>query len=228
MKTYSIKSFLGLLLLFSPIITLMAQDAAKVDPEHYKVEFENDELRVLRINYAPGEESKMHSHPEGIVVFLSDSKGNMKMKDGESFTMDEKAGKVMWTDATTHQPGNIGEDPFEVIQIELKDNRNVPGKKSLHLFNLPEGMTEKQINDFLKEMNKAISEEGYPDAGYHLYRITEENDNYKYFMEGVWPNTATYEKIHNSEKWKAAADKGKDMIDKIQAQELYLKAEKVN
>ena len=34
-----------------------AQDAAKVDPKHYKVEFENDEVRVLRITYGPGEKS---------------------------------------------------------------------------------------------------------------------------------------------------------------------------
>ena len=26
-----------------------AQDAVKVDPKHYKVEFENDQVRVLRI-----------------------------------------------------------------------------------------------------------------------------------------------------------------------------------
>ena len=34
-----------------------AQDATKVDPKHYKVEFENDEVRVLRITYGPGEKS---------------------------------------------------------------------------------------------------------------------------------------------------------------------------
>ncbi|MFC2094014.1 hypothetical protein ACFLSH_00155 [Bacteroidota bacterium] len=35
-----------------------AQDAAKVDPKHYKVEFENDDVRVLRITYGPGEKSE--------------------------------------------------------------------------------------------------------------------------------------------------------------------------
>lgn len=77
-------------------------------------------------------------------------------------------------------------------------------------------------------MNKAISEEGFPDAGYHLYKTTGNNDEYSYFLEGVWPDSAAYDKIHESEKWKAAAEKGKEMFEKIQAQELYLKAEKVN
>ena len=226
-KSKVLKLGLGFIFLLAPLLNIFAQDAAKVDPEHYNVEFENDQLRVLRISYGPGEKSVMHSHPEGVVIFLSDSKGEMEMADGESFIMDEKAGKVMWTEETKHKPANTGDKEFEVIQVELKNGGNVAGKKSLHLFELPDGISEKQLNDFLEEMNMAIAEEGYPGAGYHLYKITSENDEYKYFMEGVWPDSATYDKIHDSEKWKAAADKGKDLIEKIQAQELYLKAEKV-
>jgi len=30
-----------------------AQDAVVADPKHYSVEFENDEVRVVRINYGP-------------------------------------------------------------------------------------------------------------------------------------------------------------------------------
>lgn len=213
--------------LITPVFGLLAQDAAKADPAHYKVEFENEKVRVLRINYAPGEESVMHSHPEGVAIFMTDSKGKMKMKDGKDFVMDEKAGKVMWTDYSQHQPSNVGKEPFEVIQVELKNNGTTSKKKSLHLFELPQGVTEQKLNDFLKEMNQAISDEGYPEAGYHLYKITDNNDKFKYFMEGVWPDAATYDKIHNSEKWKAAAEKGKDIVEKIQAQELYLKAERL-
>ena len=49
-----------------------AQDAAKVDPKHYKVELENDQVRVLRISYGPGEKSVMHSHPANVAVFLTE------------------------------------------------------------------------------------------------------------------------------------------------------------
>jgi hypothetical protein len=35
----------------------------KVDPKHYKVEFENERVRVLRIKYGAGEKSVMHSEP---------------------------------------------------------------------------------------------------------------------------------------------------------------------
>ena len=50
----------------------LAQDATKVDSTHYKVEFENDQVRVLRISYGPGEKSVMHEHREGVEVFLTD------------------------------------------------------------------------------------------------------------------------------------------------------------
>ena len=44
-------------------------DPVKVDPKHYKVEFENESVRVLRISYAPGEKSVMHYHPNAVAVY---------------------------------------------------------------------------------------------------------------------------------------------------------------
>src|SRR2546422_1391510 len=46
-----------------------APDAVKVDPKHYKVELENDRVRVVRITYGPREKSVMHGHRAGIGVF---------------------------------------------------------------------------------------------------------------------------------------------------------------
>jgi len=99
-----------------------AQDAAEVDPNHYKVEFENDQVRVLRINYGPGEKSVMHSHPEGVVLFLSDGDGKFTFPDGKTQDMEFKAGTVIWTPESSHLPENTGDKPFEVIQIEMKNN----------------------------------------------------------------------------------------------------------
>lgn len=50
----------------------ITDDPVKVDPKHYKVEFENDRVRVVRIKYKAREKSVMHSHPESIAVFLTD------------------------------------------------------------------------------------------------------------------------------------------------------------
>ena len=115
-----------LALLFAVVLLtgkVFAQDAAKVDPKHYKVEFENSKVRVLRITYGPHEKSVMHSHPEGVVIFLSDAKGKFTLPDGKTQEATWKAGDVMWSPASAHQPENLGDNSFSLIQIEMKTKK---------------------------------------------------------------------------------------------------------
>jgi quercetin dioxygenase-like cupin family protein len=97
-----------------------AQDPVKVDPKHYTVELENDTVRVLRIHYGPGEKSVMHSHPNAIAVFLTDSKTKMTFPNGTSEMSSVKAGDVQMTPAGEHLPQNVGDKPMELILVELK------------------------------------------------------------------------------------------------------------
>jgi quercetin dioxygenase-like cupin family protein len=97
-----------------------AQDAAKADAKHYKVEFENDQVRVLRIHYGPHEKGVMHSHPAGVTIYLNDAQAKFTMPDGKTQDASAKGGTVAWTGPVTHQPENTGDKAFDVIQIELK------------------------------------------------------------------------------------------------------------
>jgi quercetin dioxygenase-like cupin family protein len=97
-----------------------AQDPVKVDAKHYKVEFENDQVRVLRITYGPGEKSVMHEHPDAVAVFLADAKGRFNLPDGTKQDFDNKKGTQLWTPAGKHLPENTGTAPFELILVELK------------------------------------------------------------------------------------------------------------
>ena len=56
------------LLLGSAAQVALAQDPVAVAPGQYKVEFEDDDVRVLRVVYAPGEKSAMHEHPDSVAV----------------------------------------------------------------------------------------------------------------------------------------------------------------
>jgi quercetin dioxygenase-like cupin family protein len=96
------------------------QDPATVDPSHYKVEFENERLRVVRVSYGPGEESVMHSHPNHVAVLLTDAQIRFEFPDGSSEEAPGKAGDVMIMDPTTHRPVNAGSEPLRVILVELK------------------------------------------------------------------------------------------------------------
>jgi quercetin dioxygenase-like cupin family protein len=107
-------------LLVFPLAFLIAQDSVKVDAKHYKVEFENDQVRVLRIHYGPMEKSVMHEHPDSLAVFLTDGKAKMNTPDGKSQIMEMKAGTTMWTPAGKHLPENVSDTPFELILVEMK------------------------------------------------------------------------------------------------------------
>ena len=97
-----------------------ADDPVEVDPRHYKVEFENERVRVVRIKYGPGEKSVMHSHPESIAVFLTDAHAKFTYPDGKAEDINANAGTVLHMDAFTHLPESTSKTPFEVIQVELK------------------------------------------------------------------------------------------------------------
>src|SRR5918911_773787 len=80
---------------------LSAQDAAKVDPKHYSVVSENDQVRILKVHYGPHEKSVMHSHPNAVAVFLTDANGKFTFPDGKTQDLTRKAGDVLYTPAAT-------------------------------------------------------------------------------------------------------------------------------
>ena len=99
---------------------VMAQDAVKADPKHYKVVSENAQVRILRIHYGPHEKSVMHSHPDGVVTFLTDARVKFTMPDGKSAERSGKAGDAMWNPAETHLPENLSDKPMDAVLVEMK------------------------------------------------------------------------------------------------------------
>lgn len=95
-------------------------DPVKVDPKHYKVVIDNDEVRVLRAKYGPHEKSVMHEHPASVAVFMSEGHTKFTLPDGTSQDSSGKAHDAVWADAGKHLPENVSDKPFEVIVIELK------------------------------------------------------------------------------------------------------------
>src|SRR5581483_2090786 len=86
-----------------------AQDAAKVEPAHYKVISENAQVRILRVHYGPHEKSgMMHSHPDSVVVVLSGGgKTKFTYPDGKTEIVDMKPGDARFTPHTVHLPENM-------------------------------------------------------------------------------------------------------------------------
>jgi len=92
----------------------MAQDPVKVDPRHYKVEFDNAHMRVLRIRYGPRERSVMHGHPASVGIHLTDAHARFTFSDGRTEELRVRAGEVRSYPAGEHLPENLGDQPLEL------------------------------------------------------------------------------------------------------------------
>ena len=101
---------------------VFAQDPTVVDADHYAVEFENDDVRVLRITYGPGEKSVMHEHPAAIVVMLTAGQMTMHLADGTAEEVDMPEGLAGWTPAVKHMPENTSAEKIVVVLVEMKDD----------------------------------------------------------------------------------------------------------
>ena len=121
--------FLLLFVLALTVPSVLAQDPVKVDSKHYTVEFQNSQVRVLRIKYGAHEKSIMHRHPNSVAIFVTDANGTFTFPNGTSQAISSKAGETIWTPAGVHLPENTSDQPFEVILVELKSRHKPPAKK---------------------------------------------------------------------------------------------------
>jgi hypothetical protein len=104
-----------------------AQDATKVQPQSYRVAFENDKLRVLDYNSRPGMGvcgNGMHSHPAHLTVVVSGGSVRIKTPDGKTVEQhDIPVGVVFWSEAETHIVENISGSDMRSLIIELKTGK---------------------------------------------------------------------------------------------------------
>src|SRR3970040_1290594 len=94
-----------------------AQDPTVVDSAHYRVVFENDQVRVLRITYGAHEKSVTHYHPAGVAVFLTDANVKFTLPNGQMAQVQGKARDAIWTEAGAHLPENLNDKPNELILV---------------------------------------------------------------------------------------------------------------
>ncbi len=80
-----------------------------MDPKHYKVELESNQVWVLRISYGPHKKSAMHEHPAGVAVFLTDNRLTFTLPDGKTAERNWKAGETRRVHTEKHLPENLSD-----------------------------------------------------------------------------------------------------------------------
>jgi quercetin dioxygenase-like cupin family protein len=98
-----------------------AQDALAAAPGAYKIELENQWVRVLRLKIAPHETTPVHVHPNVVGVLLTDVSVSVTNADGTSQQLVRKAGDVIFQPSMPpHSEQNMSDQPLEVVVVELK------------------------------------------------------------------------------------------------------------
>jgi hypothetical protein len=83
-------------------------DPTVVDARHYKVELENDQVRILRVHYDAHDQGALHEHLlNRVVLYLNDQPG-------------AKTDDVRISGAGTHTEQNASDRPADRIAVELK------------------------------------------------------------------------------------------------------------
>lgn len=99
----------------------MALDPPTAAPHIFQAEFENDRVRVLRVNERPGETAPLHSLRDRIVVHVNSCAWTVDDEDGNRQMYSYRPGDFYWQQATT-RGGRTSEviQPCHSLAIELK------------------------------------------------------------------------------------------------------------
>ena len=98
----------------------MSLDPVVTNPEHYRVVFENDRVRVLEYSDVPGDRTTEHAHPDSVMVTLSSFRRRLHAGPA-SRDVELTTGTPMWLPAQRHSGENIGESRTHALFVELKD-----------------------------------------------------------------------------------------------------------
>jgi quinol monooxygenase YgiN/quercetin dioxygenase-like cupin family protein len=97
-----------------------AQDPVPIYPANYKVLIENEQVRVMDFRLRRGDTEDFHSHPAHVLYVLEPFKIRFRFPDGRTGMREVKAGEVLFSEAVTHSPVNVGETDAHGILVELK------------------------------------------------------------------------------------------------------------
>lgn len=98
----------------------MSLDPVVTNPDHYKVVFENERVRVLEYTDQPGDRTTPHQHPDSVMHTLSGFRRRLVSGDTHR-DVELESGLTGWLPAQDHYGENIGDTPTHVLFVELKE-----------------------------------------------------------------------------------------------------------
>ncbi len=116
-------------LIIIPIILLFFSSTSIAGEKHGKREvlLDNSSVEVVRLTYAVGAESGMHTHkhPNRVVYFVKGGKLALipENKNHQSKVINVSDGQTLFLPATTHNVKNIGHTEIIIVETEIKSRK---------------------------------------------------------------------------------------------------------
>lgn len=105
----------------APGIKFPANDPLKLDPAHYKLEIDNNQVRVLRLRLRPGEKTPLHAQPfERLLVPLTPARLKVSDAKGAAKTVTYAKADMLWLTPGDEAQENLGGQPYEALIVEFK------------------------------------------------------------------------------------------------------------
>ncbi len=103
-----------------PPATPFVNDAVALDPAHNKVLLENDRVRVVHLQFAPGEKGPQVDKRPRVIILLTDMHAQVVKPGGQPESRDGTAGTVYWSLGGSQATMNRNETKLDNIVVELK------------------------------------------------------------------------------------------------------------
>jgi beta-alanine degradation protein BauB len=130
------------------------QDPTKVEPKHYKLDFENDRVQAVSVHYGPHEKSVLHDHPGGVVVSLTEAHLRFTDENGKVREVFSKAGEVRWYAPIRHRVENLGDTTYDGVYIGVKGKLATASNGSANSATAVDEETRKILAEYLLASGK--------------------------------------------------------------------------
>ena len=174
------------------------QNAYETAPRNYRLEFENESVRISRAIFAPGDKLAVHDHPGNptVFVYLTDG-GPIRFTHVEpAFTAERptvKEGAIRYHTGAKeiHIVEYMGDAPSQYLRIELKTER--PEKETQHIRIAADDQTPFENGQLRISRSQCLAQHHCPPAKYPAVIVTLNDHSASWYEAGSAFQNATNE-----------------------------------
>jgi len=181
-------------------------DPVALYPGNYRVLIDNSRVRVMDFKLRRGDREVLHDHPAHVLYVLEPFTIRFTFPDGRVGVREAKPGEVLFSEAVTHSPINVGETDAHGILIELKGERAEVAADLITAFTFITGKEGRE--DELKRELLALTAPTRAEPGalaYDLYQSAGAPNRFVRFE--VWRDSAALEAHKRTPHLKASFTK---------------------